>query len=512
LRNNSFVRSGADISGGMAYDRQTVAADFDQDGKPDLAALSSYNGLMMYRNRSAGKAIQFDAPIYSGMTGFNRIEPADIDADGKIDIVLFGGQSGVARNVSSFEQLVFEYVPASINATAFLADMNADGKSDLVSVGGPSTIRVSFNTSMPGHISFLESKDYNCAFQLPFTYLVQAGDVDMDGAVDLFGVGGNYLHVLRNSGTALQPSFAQAASSYTFSGPSASYYYPEAVSLADLNNDGKPEVLIQHNTYSTASFGIHHNISTPGSVVLNPVQIIADAPTDRGIQLGDFNGDNKPDLLTGSGPWLYAYQNNSDGNSISLLPKISLQSSPDAACIADFDGDGKQDIATHSNEWIMLRNRMGEMQQQLICANGNVQLQANVSGASYQWQMDSGSGYTDVGNDANMNGTNAAVLSLLNVPTTWLQRSFRCKINGGTFFSEPYKIEFANTWVGNNGNSWHTSSNWSCGTVPDESTIVTVPSWKTIQVNANASCRFLWLESYGNVTVSPGVQFIITKQ
>lgn len=511
LRNNSFVRSGTDVSGGIAYDRQSIAVDLNNDGKPDLATLSSYNGLMLYRNTSEAGSVLWSDAIMTGIGGASSMEAADVDGDGMQDIVLFGG-GGVVRNISTMASIATSFVPVGINATDKLADMNADGKPDLLRIGGANIVQIQFNTSTPGDIRFSEVVNITTANNLPFTWLANAADIDMDGAIDLIGVGGNYLHVIRNTGNSNQPAFTSLHQSYRFNGASASYYYPEAVTLADLNADGKPELLVQHNTYSTASFGIHENLSTPGNMLLGDVQVMTNAPTDKTVQSGDFNGDGKPDLLIGSGPWLYVYQNLSTSSTVVLGNRAALQYVADAACIADIDGDGKQDIATHSNGWMVLRNRMGETQTLSMCVEGNVTIPANVTGSSYQWQMNSGSGFANVQNDAHINGVTTATLQLSNVPGNWLNRQVRCMIDNGAVYSEPQQLNFTNNWTGSQNQQWHTPANWSCGVVPDEYTSVAIPAGKTVLVSANATCRYLWQESFSVLRVLPGVQLNILQR
>jgi len=64
-----------------------------------------------------------------------------------------------------------------------------------------------------------------------------------------------------------------------------------------------------------------------------------------------------------------------------------------------------------------------------FCANGSTNINANISGASYQWQQNTGSGFVNISNNANFSGTNTATLGLTNIPLSWNGYRYRCLVN-----------------------------------------------------------------------------------
>ena len=510
IKNNLFEITHSNISGGIAYDPQTITTDFNNDGLPDLAAFSSYNGVVVYKNISQAGKPAFESVSLPSVVGISRLQTNDVDGDGKTDLMLMGNGM-VLRNISTGASIAFEMLPAGLSSSSFLADMNEDGKTDLV-MAGINSIRIILNNSAPGIISFKDTLDVPVTGGMPFGTLLGVGDLDMDGAEDIIGAGGNYFHLLRNTGTPTQPAFAAPLQSFIVTGvPAAHFYYPEGLTLADLNMDGKPDLIVKHNMYSTASFAIYRNKSTHGNIVLGAQQLIENARVNINIQAGDFNGDNKPDLMCGEYTWLDFFQNNSTADSIMLLPKVSISGGTDAAFITDMDADGKTDVVALNTTPILLRNRLNEPQQTIICPNGTVTLQAGAISTGYQWQMDSGSGFTDLVNDAIVSGAQTAALTLTTVPSSWLKQSFRCRLANGSY-GEPWRLEFSNTWKPGGTSDWHTATNWTCGVVPDGNTIVTIPVWATVELKSNGSCRSIFAGPYAKVTVAPGVRLEVTSR
>ncbi len=140
-----------------------LAADFDGDGKPDLAIVSqvsigtygSSKIISVYLNTSNLTTISF-APKTDYLTnGSPVMNVGDLDGDGKPDLIFSDNNIfSVLRNISSAGNIVFEPKVDFQNGnngygTMLLTDIDGDGKLDVVENNGSTTF-ISKNTSTSG--------------------------------------------------------------------------------------------------------------------------------------------------------------------------------------------------------------------------------------------------------------------------------------------------------------------------------------------------------------------------
>lgn len=109
------------------------------------------------------------------------------------------------------------------------------------------------------------------------------------------------------------------------------------------------------------------------------------------------------------------------------------------------------------------------------CAYSNRSFAAAATGNSYQWQVDTGSGFANINNDAIVNGAQTTTLLLISPPTNWYGFRFRCLVDGvlpANRLSDFEVLRFSARWNGSGSNAWDESENWDCGVLPDENTDV----------------------------------------
>ena len=136
---------------------------------------------------------------------------------------------------------------------------------------------------------------------------------------------------------------------------------PYDMAVADLNDDGKPDIATVN--YLDKTFSVLKNTGTPGLVSFDSKLDFAAGNAPFGIAAGDVDGDGKPDIAITNylDSSVSVYKNTSSGGVISFAPAliISTGPTPERVVIYDLDGDGRADLATANrlnNTVSLLRN------------------------------------------------------------------------------------------------------------------------------------------------------------
>lgn len=372
--------SGAAGGGGLPI----AVADFDGNGTPDLA-LSSLGTVAVLLNNtptgaaspSFGLAADFTVVPASESAGkVASLAAADFNGDGKPDLAaVMGGQTvAVLLNTTASGAATASFAPATFisGQEGVAADFNGDGLPDLVGVSADGLGFLLNTTARNGTTATFEYFDYPLSTPSNRSLSsIVTGDFNGDGKPDLAIA----LSVIPTSGTGcsveiLLNSTAAGATFPSFSAPAsfgALGKECQSLVVTDFNGDGKADLLMLGSgggaslLFNTTSTGA----ATP-SFTAPPVNSTGNFDTPLGA--GDFNGDGKAELVATN--QLPPYENDFsldvltnvsafDTNSVAFTLPISIVDSPQvgnvqAIAIADFNGDGQPDlVATGSTSAYM---------------------------------------------------------------------------------------------------------------------------------------------------------------
>ena len=292
-----------------------ATADFNLDGAMDLVTASgndSHVNLLLGGSNGtfAGPTEHWAGAINDHVIG----AVADFNGDLVPDLrVAHGTLLGMGDGRSFVD--VPDYVTLSMDDVA-VGDLNNDDLLDLVGVGTNEAARLGNGDGTFGPRLYLPSQ----------AFTVELADVDQDGTLDLLHAGTS-VRVLQGNGN------GTFGTETTF----ASGSYPRFLTVADVNNDGRDDLLAADYT------DINVFLALPGGGLAPPNGY--SFPTHRGaLAVGDFNGDGNPDLATDDNG---ARVRLGDGDgTFGADATYPLGIVGRGIVAADFDVDGNLDLAT----------------------------------------------------------------------------------------------------------------------------------------------------------------------
>ena len=233
-------------------------------------------------------------------------------------------------------------------STAAFGDLDNDGKVDLIVINRipPSntiTLSVLRNISTgAGSIRFAERVDFQIEFR---PRMILVGDLDGDGKLDLATINSynrNSIFVFRNtSGGIGDINFAEKDEFSTGSDPRSGF-------IGDLDRDGKADLVVTNNNENSISY-LRNTSSGHGIINFGDKVDFATDLNPHYISICDLDGDYRDDLIFRNDVDLISVlQSNQDGETLNFSPKIDFKSDQliRSVTLGDFDGDEKIDFLT----------------------------------------------------------------------------------------------------------------------------------------------------------------------
>ena len=306
--------------------------DINGDGIPDLAVANYYSTNVSILIGHADGTFTPGTTVTSTGSGV-AVALADFNGDGKLDLAVCDRTSGNVVIFSGNGNGTFTRIGSftsgiSLSGMAF-ADLNRDGKLDLVITGTSGTT---------GTIAVLLGNG-NGSFHAPVLYVtgtnpyaVTVADFNGDGKPDLAvsNRGSNTVSILMGNGDG---TFAAAANYVTA-------YSPEGLAVGDFNGDGKLDLAVVNDSSNNVSIFLGR-----GDGTFDSATSFATVYRPASVAVADFNGDGWVDLAIVS-RWdnaLVLLLGNGDGTFQAPLT-YNMSGQPGAVLARDLNGDGKPDL------------------------------------------------------------------------------------------------------------------------------------------------------------------------
>jgi uncharacterized protein (TIGR03437 family) len=334
-----------------------VSADFNRDGRPDLAGTNFYEpaGVSVYLNDGAGRFADWTQASRYPLDRADHLYPGDVNSDGNPDLLILRFRGSInspvyvtpllGRGDGTFVQAADTYIGTVDEVGGVIVhlaagDFNSDGKLDfaLSSTGN----RV-FSYLGQGDGAFARKAVYTLGVPINAggTHDILAADFDGDGRLDLLTANGpssTYCALFgAGDGTFasrdLTPQGLPAA--YPIGGQGGSN-----LAWGDFNGDGRAEVVIAAGGTPAFSFLSPNADRTFTSRLVTPEYAGVIGP----MQPGDYNKDGKLDLAYISSHALVVMPGLGDGT-FAWSHLIDAGLYPTGLAKGDFDGDGRLDLA-----------------------------------------------------------------------------------------------------------------------------------------------------------------------
>ena len=322
--------------------RAVALGDFNGDGIPDLAAIAGpiEQPLTIFLGNANGSYTAAPALSFFAYT-FGPMVVADFNSDGKQDLAVLNGDSNTVTILLGNGDGTFNVVAASsaIGANAkhiAVGDFNGDGIPDLV-VTNLSTNPLNILLGN-GDGTFTATANSPVVGGSPWAIAV--GDWNRDGKLDLAvtDLYDDTVSILLGNGDG---TFATATSLHSGSNGSP-------IAAADFNGDGKLDLAVGVSGAGGVSDSVTILAGNGDGTFTSPSpgQAVS-ASSISSLQAGDFNADGIPDLaLTDSAAGSFtALLNNGSGSFTAFSETETSGVYPQPVCaVGDINGDGRSDL------------------------------------------------------------------------------------------------------------------------------------------------------------------------
>jgi hypothetical protein len=324
-----------------------AVGDLDGDGRPDIVAATTVfdgtawrTGLLRYRQQADGTRVA-DAPItLPASCQAAALAIGDVDGDGLNDLVVAQYDCGIRiyRQTAAGELTEWAVLDSPSSARMQLADLDGDGRPDIVAFGGrDKVLRIWGNT--PTGFVLRQTVTIDASFGSAVRPDLAVGDLDGDGRPDIVVTSDSLPGFAAAALIKQNGDGSFAAPQWLFTGDNST---AGSLAIGDIDGDGRPDLVVGPTlglmVFSQRSDG-----------QLAPARRISDQLFPAAVTLADVNGDGRLDILAAVNVSDFEVRlQQADGT---LAPPASYPDvfrgaglAPGGIVVADVDGDGRVDV------------------------------------------------------------------------------------------------------------------------------------------------------------------------
>jgi Bacterial Ig-like domain/FG-GAP-like repeat len=265
-------------------------ADVSGDGRSDVVVTEPSCGVEVFRQTAAG-GLERDVGIDDPSCWISKL--VDFNGDGRLDLVTFGSYEALVRvwTRSASAWVVQDSVSMGSDFRNFsmaVGDLNGDGRPDIAVTANSLPGFALVGVVMQGRTGRLESPQWLKGSNFENAFNLAIGDINDDGRADLvLGLSGGLATFKQGAAGDLGPLESISSD-----------FFPSALTIADLNGDGKRDIL------SIEEGALSVRLQQPGGTFAPRARYPIDRfigsplPSDF-VSSADLNGDGRPDVLIG---------------------------------------------------------------------------------------------------------------------------------------------------------------------------------------------------------------------
>jgi FG-GAP-like repeat len=342
-----------------------AVADLNYDGAPDIAVLNAFGGdvtVLLNQRNGAFAPASYQSYVASLFAGTTSITAGDFSGLGPLDLLAAGG-NGIAllhnKGHGAFHA-ASDYGSGSGTVDIGVGDFTGDGTLDVVTLNTATSGFPSRLIVLPGKPPYHYIKT-----QLPGNVRqLVVGDFNNDGIPDV---------VVEDSTTNGEQAGVTVLLGNGDGTFTAKHSYPLSndcvvgpMAAGDLNGDGNLDLVIANSGCETVTIFLgtgNGDFQRPDSAYTGGS---IGGPYQLGLAIADFNNDGKLDIAVSNGRLGFSSSigiliGKGDGTFNNVYTIADGYANPYAVVAADFNGDGNQDLAVtnYDNSQVMMLLGLG---------------------------------------------------------------------------------------------------------------------------------------------------------